>query len=508
MEVHSSFFATRHSPPPEVTCIIAAFPHSSWLCLLWRLPIAHADHTIAWRPVGNAAALSPEDRQRASRLARRIGSSLLGHTMTSPAKPRQKLRDALAIIPTKAVWHYNLACILVARGKSDAAIESLERATECGFTDFTLLENSADMKPLRDLPKYKQLLARKDEIRHHAAERAMGQLQQQFGKTYLYEVDEEQKLIYAASADQPTLDAIKKWLAGQARTQAEDLFEHKPDEFIRVVIPSLTDYRRLVSQRGVMGIYEDESRTLLAERLGQIMTHEFTHALHAADQRAVGQEHPIWLREGLAAMYEAGEFENGKLIPRDNFRLACVQSAARRNALIPLDKMLKLNISDFVKGPNLSYGQSSSLMLYLYDKQLLRKFYDVYKAAWLTDSTGQIALEEATGMKLPELQKAWTAWMLERKAPPMTSTPGGAYIGCHFAQAVDGLQVAMILPNSAASKAGLKTGDVIIGVDDHEVRDYASLSPVLAAHKVGDEVKLKIRREGKYIDVPVVLGQK
>jgi hypothetical protein len=473
--------------------------------LLCASTMAHADHTIAWRPVGSSAAISAEDRQRASRLARE-SIDLLGHNDIAGAEAR--LRDALAIIPDKAVWHYNLACILAARGQSDAAIESLVRAADYGFTDFTLLEGSNDMKPLRDLPKYKELIARKDEIRHKAAQRAMGQLQQQFGRTYLYEADEEHKLIFAASADQQTLDAIKKWLAGQAKTQAEDLFEHKPDEFIRVVIPSLVDYRKLISQRGVMGIYEDETRTLLVERLGQIMTHEFTHALHAADQRAVGQEHPVWLREGLAAMYEAGEFENGRLIPRDNFRLAYVQSAARRNALIPLEKMLKLNVSDFVQGPNLSYGQTSSVMLYLYDKKLLRKFYDVYKAAWLTDPTGQIALEEVTGMKLPELQKAWTAWMLERKAPPMTSTPGGAYLGCHFAQAVDGLLVSMVLPNSAASKAGLKNGDVIIGVDDHEVRDYASLSPVLAAHKVGDEVKLKVRREGKYIDVPVVLGQR
>lgn len=468
-----------------------------WVC---AAP-GHGDHTINWRlPEGPSA----DQRLRASLLAREsIG--LLDHGDLGGAEA--KLREALTIVPDKAVWHYNLACILTARGQKDAAIESLIRATDCGFTDFTILESSNDLKPLHDLPQYKQLIARKDEIRHQAAQRTLAALQQQFGKAYLYEVDEEQKLIFAAFTDQPTLDAIKKWLAGQARSQA-DLFAHKPDEFIRVVVPSLADYRRLVYQRGVMGIYEDETRTLLVQRMGQVMTHEFTHALHAADQRAVGQEHPVWLREGLASMYEAAEFENGKLIPHDNFRLSYVQLACRKNSLMPLEKLLKLSVVEFENSPNLSYGQASSLMLYLYEQNLVHKFYDTYKSSYQTDPTGQVALEEVTGKNLLELQKAWTAWMLERKAPQLTSTPGGAYIGAHFGQTVDGLKLAVIIPNSAAAKAGLKTGDIIIGIDDHEVRDYPSLAAVLAAHKVGDEVTLKVRRDGKYMDVAVVLGQR
>jgi hypothetical protein len=259
---------------------------------------------------------------------------------------------------------------------------------------------------------------------------------------------------------------------------------------------------------GVKGIYEDESRTLLAQQLGQVMTHEFTHALHAADQRAVGQEHPVWLREGLASMYEAGEFVDGKLIPHDNFRLAYVQSAARRKSLIPLEKLLLLNTQDFIRGPNLAYGESSSLLLYLYEQKLLKKFYDEYKASYNTDPTGRLALEDVTAMSLADLQKTWTTWMLARKSPSMLTGPGGPYLGVHFGEAVDGLKVAMVVPTSGAFKAGIKTGDVIVGIDGHEIRDYASFAPLLAEHKSTDEVTLKIRRDGKYLEVPVVLGQR
>ncbi|HZK79796.1 MAG TPA: PDZ domain-containing protein, partial [Humisphaera sp.] len=333
-------------------------------------------------------------------------------------------------------------------------------------------------------------------------------LKSRFGADYLYEVDEDQKLIFATNIDRATLDALKVWLHDQARSQGELLFSHKSDEFIRIVVPSMADYRKLIRQRGVMGIYEDETRTLLAERMGQVMTHEFTHALHAADQRAVGQEHPVWLREGLASMYEAGEFENGQLIPADNFRLAFIQSAARRHALIPLDKLLSLTTRDFVNSPNLAYGESSSLLLYLYDRKLLRKYYDAYKASYRSDPSGGGALEAVTQMNLADLQTAWTQWMLARKSPKLLPVAGGPYLGVHFGDAIDGLKVSMILPSGPGAKAGIKLGDVIVGLNEREVRDYASFAPLLSAHKVGDEVTLKVRRDGKYIDVPVTLGHR
>ncbi|HWE04044.1 MAG TPA: PDZ domain-containing protein [Tepidisphaeraceae bacterium] len=419
-----------------------------------------------------------------------------------------RLRAAIAILPGKAIWQYNLACILTARKRIDAAMEALGRATELGFSDFTILESDADLKPLHELPAYQALIARKKEINHQAAELAMNDLKSRFGKDYLYEVDEDRKLIFATNIDRATLDALKIWLHDQAKSQEEQLFAHKSDEFIRVVVPSLADYRKLVRQRGVMGIYEDETRTLLAERMGQVMTHEFTHALHAADQRAVRQEHPVWLREGLASMYEAGEFENGELLPRDNFRLAFIQSAARRHALIPLEKLLTLTTRDFVNSPNLAYGESSSLLLYLYEKKSLRKFYDAYKASYGSDPSGGGALESVTQLNLVDLQSAWTQWMLGRKSPQLVAAAGGPYLGLHFGEAIDGLKVSMVLPSGSAAKAGIKLGDVIVGLNDREVRDNASLAPLLSAHRVGDEIRLKVRRDGKYIDVPVTLGQR
>ncbi|MDB5355378.1 MAG: hypothetical protein JWN24_1831 [Phycisphaerales bacterium] len=456
-------------------------------------------------PAARAAAAAEADRKHAHELAREAIALLEHHDLEGA---QAKLGEALAIVPDKAVWHYNLACIQAVTGKRSDALDSLERATDCGFTDFTQLEGDPDLKCLRDLPRYQKLIARKDEIRHHAAERAVAELEQRFGKGYLYEIDEERKLIFATNTDRATLDALKTWLESQTRSQCEQLFSHKSDEFIRVVLPSPADYRRVMKRPGVLGMYEDETRTLLAQRLGQVMTHEFTHALHSADQRALGQEHPIWIREGLAAMYEAAEFEDEVLTPHDNFRLGFVQSAARRQTLIPLEKLLRTTQQDFLAGPNLAYGESSSLMLYLYEQKLLRKFYDAYTSTYSLDPTGQTALESVTAMSLPELQRAWVAWLLPRAAPAQNAGPGGPYLGIHFATANDGLKIGLVLPAGPAAKAGLKTGDVIVAMGDRDVRDYQSFAPLLAAHKPGDEVKIRYRRGSKYEETQVILGQR
>ncbi len=58
---------------------------------------------------------------------------------------------------------------------------------------------------------------------------------------------------------------------------------------------------------------------------------------------------------------------------------------------------------------------------------------------------------------------------------------------------------------SSAKAAGVEIGDVIIGVDNMEVRDFEQLSDALKFSKIGDTVDLEIVREGKRLKFPVKL---
>src|SRR5580698_1206914 len=90
-------------------------------------PFVHAQHVIAWRGTADAPAVSPEDRQRAYILARQSIEQL---ELSDLNVAEARLREALTILPGKAVWHFNLACILTGQHKLEPAMDELERATD------------------------------------------------------------------------------------------------------------------------------------------------------------------------------------------------------------------------------------------------------------------------------------------------------------------------------------------------------------------------------------------
>jgi serine protease DegQ len=69
-----------------------------------------------------------------------------------------------------------------------------------------------------------------------------------------------------------------------------------------------------------------------------------------------------------------------------------------------------------------------------------------------------------------------------------------------------GALVQAVVPNSAAAKAGLRAGDVIVGLDGTPVGSVEDLLAALRRHKPGDRVSLKVSRNGKTITIDVTLS--
>ena len=69
----------------------------------------------------------------------------------------------------------------------------------------------------------------------------------------------------------------------------------------------------------------------------------------------------------------------------------------------------------------------------------------------------------------------------------------------------NGIYVASINNNSSASRAGMKSGDVITAVDGKKVDDVASLHSILYSHKVGDTVNVTVNRNGRNVSLKVKL---
>ncbi|MDE6790050.1 MAG: trypsin-like peptidase domain-containing protein [Ruminococcus sp.] len=68
-----------------------------------------------------------------------------------------------------------------------------------------------------------------------------------------------------------------------------------------------------------------------------------------------------------------------------------------------------------------------------------------------------------------------------------------------------GIYVRSVAEGSAAEMAGLRTGDVIIGINDEAVTSMDELNAVKNQFKAGDTVTLKVYRDGEDIDIPLVL---
>lgn len=70
-----------------------------------------------------------------------------------------------------------------------------------------------------------------------------------------------------------------------------------------------------------------------------------------------------------------------------------------------------------------------------------------------------------------------------------------------------GALVANVEPGSAADKAGLKPGDVVLGVDGTKVGDSGDLPRLIGDRRPGSTVKLEIWRDGKSRSVTATLGE-
>ncbi len=59
---------------------------------------------------------------------------------------------------------------------------------------------------------------------------------------------------------------------------------------------------------------------------------------------------------------------------------------------------------------------------------------------------------------------------------------------------VDGVWVREIVDNGSAAGADIKVDDVIVGVDNKKVHNFAYLQEALAKHRPGDKVTVKLVR--------------
>jgi len=79
------------------------------------------------------------------------------------------------------------------------------------------------------------------------------------------------------------------------------------------------------------------------------------------------------------------------------------------------------------------------------------------------------------------------------------------YFGATVSEGASGCSLSTVQPGSPASEAGLEPGDVILKVDEREVKVPASLQRWLAESQPGETLNLEVKRAGKVFPLNVKL---
>jgi tetratricopeptide (TPR) repeat protein len=417
---------------------------------------------------------------------------------------RQLCEQIVKLIPEDGTAWYNLACAQARLDRHDEAIESLNAALDLGFAAIRHMENDPDLSSLHGSEAFRKLLARREEIHRQRAERIRDELHRRYGEGYIVEVDHAHRLVFATNTDRDTLNALRDDLTARAEALWEQLFDHRLEQYVTIIIPK----PGTIEMGRIGGVFRRSDATIVARRVGMTCRHEFTHALHFADIEARAQLHPIWVLEGLATLYETAEFQHGRLLPMPNDRLNALKFFLARDRLHPLRKLLTVDQEGFMEDPAVFYAMSRYLMMYLEENGKLREWYLAYTAAYEEDDTGREALESVFGEDLDAIEEDWLEWVKRLPRPAMAVRTNQPYLGVQVSPATEGLAVQRVIPGSGADEAGLQAGDLIVRVSGRQLADGTELIRLVTAREVGDDVKIRYRRNGRYANTVVTLQAK
>ncbi len=438
-------------------------------------------------------------------------------------RSEELLREQIELQPANFVPWYNLACCLAQQGRVDEGIEALRAAIERGFTDARQLRTDRTLGGIRQRPEFKAILEAWPELLDAQADFLTQKAQDTFTTGYTTLRDPSLRLIYhsafnarAGELAREELDLIAKWADEHLMPGILDDQKMREDAWVIVVLPTRTDFARwavglygpqvMDGISGIGGSYEHDGKRLVAMDLGGTLRHEFFHVLHWRDMTRRGQQHAIWIQEGLGTLIEDYDItREGNLKPALSWRTNTAKRMLRVNAIVPLRTLAGVSQERFTAARPLgNYAHARAFFLYLHQTNKLKAFYTTYVNEFDADPTGLHALEAAFGLTIDEIDQDFRRWlrMLPEAAERIES--GMASLGIE----VDtGAGEGPIVTRAPAS-IPLRAGDVITAIDGRPVRDIAELVRLLGRYKPGDVVEVSFRRGRMHSETRITLTRR
>lgn len=466
-----------------------------------------------------------EARQRpASVLARRRALELEEQAIAlidrDPAAAERLLLEQLTLDPEGSVVRYNLACARSMQGDAAGAMDRLVEAVERGFVDLPLLKRDRHLETARQDPRFARMVASWPEVLDRHARWNLARTRELFaGEAYAHSRNDRLRIDVLSAMDPGSteeakreLERLHEWGLRHVFTDLNDAEASRLDAWCVVVLPISRDFVRwtfLTYGQGLAspigGAYQHDQKRLVAQDLGSTLRHEYFHVLHWRSVTRLGQDHPIWIQEGLCSLVE--DMEQGAdgsaaaMRPVASWRTNISRRLASSGGLMRISDLARLPRERFTgHRPLAHYAQARTVFLFLWERGALGTWYSHYAANHAVDPSGVASIEAVLGKPIAEIEREYRAWVLRLPEVAEPFRPGRASLGVDVDPgAGDGPVIASLprldrrTPNPARA-AGLRERDVIVSIDGTPTRDLNELLRVLGERRVGEEVEVGYRR--------------
>lgn len=419
------------------------------------------------------------------------------------------LERYLAEHPTDPTQLYNAACAYALLAERDRSASYLIRAVQAGYKDFNHLVRDPDLESIREHPKYLAVVEALDRVASNRAHDVLDRWRASYGTDdYRYEKDEKRRLAYATALDDVAHRQMRRMLERQADHLTETLFDVDPKWYVLIAVPTPEDAAGIFRNDSLGGIYIHAKRQLIARDIGGALRHEFVHAIHYAHMNEIRQDHPLWIQEGLASLYEDYEFRpDGSVRFLANERHNVVRRRASGNRLMRWDDLFEISSDRFMGRAGQLYPQVRSIFEYVAERGKLVEWYHAYVDHFDDDRSGVAAFEQTFGQSLGDIEGNWRDWIRLRPAVDVVIAAGDASLGIEsrLRGSNDGVLITNVIPGSAADFARLERYDVIVSANDRATRSLLELQTIIGSKEIGEKVRLRVRRGRQYFTVIVTL---
>lgn len=319
--------------------------------------------------------------------------------------------DYLAERPEDPVLLYNAACAHARLGGADAATAHLLNAVKAGFLKFSHIKRDPDLASVREHPRYRAIIAAREAADPLLAQRRIDTWMERLDKNrYSVHRYDERRTAFVSTLDERRQGDIDQSCAQYEQTLGNTLFGNVERPHLVVILPAADD--ELLGDPHAHGHYNHDRQELIARDTDRALRHELVHVLHHHHMDRIGQAHPMWIQEGLAALHEGCEIKpDGALRFVPNERRNVAKTLARRGRLLDWPVMFELSDGAFLRRRTELYAQSQSIFEFLSAHHDIGEWYRLYIEHYESDSTGTMAMEKMFDLPIAEIERRWQAWL-------------------------------------------------------------------------------------------------